>query len=220
ATDKSAARIRPDGSQRRGSRIQILIVFCHPARQSFQGSILAELIERLRRLGHAVRVLDLYAEAFDPVLDEDAWRAHRQGRSHPASDLAEHIAALKAAEGLVLVYPTWWYGLPARLKGWFDRVWQPDVAFTIEHGAFRTRQLSRLRRFAVITTCGSPRLFIKWGVGDPARRQLMRGLALQFALNLKTCWAPIYAVDTRSEADLARARAQSVRRVERLFERT
>jgi putative NADPH-quinone reductase len=164
-----------------------------------------------------VQVLDLYAEGFDPVLDADAWRAHRQDRRHPAADIAPHIAALQAAEGLVLIYPTWWYGLPAMLKGWFDRVWQPGVAFTLEGGAFRTRTLSRLRRFAAVTTCGSPRLFIEWIVGDPARRQLMRGLALQFAPRRQTAWAPIYAVDGRPEAQLARERVRAVDKVARLL---
>jgi len=135
--------------------------------------------------------------------------------AHPSS--ASFSAALEAAEGLVLVYPTWWYGLPAVLKGWFDRTWQPGVAFTIEEGAFRTHQLPRLRRFAAVTTYGSPRLFIEWIVGDPARRQLMRGLALQFARGVKTCWAPIYAVDGKSPEQLAQARAQAVDKVAQLF---
>jgi putative NADPH-quinone reductase len=196
--------------------MRILVVFCHPAPDSFQGAILADLVARLEQDRHEVRLVDLYAERFDPVLDLDAWRAHRQGRPHAAA-LDAHIEALRQAEGLVLVYPTWWYGLPALLKGWFDRVWQPQVAFVIEDAAFRTHFLPRLQRFAAITTYGSPRLFIEWIVGDPARRQLMRGLALQFARGLRTCWAPIYNVDGRSRENLARAQARAVGRVTRLF---
>lgn len=183
------------------------------------GSILAELEGELARAGHAVRVVDLYAERFDPVLDLPGWRAHRRSEPHPAADLAGHLAALRDAEGLVLVYPTWWYGLPARLKGWFDRVWQPGTAFTIEQGAFRLHQLARLRRFAVVTTYGSPRLLIEWLVGDPVRRQLVRGLALQFARGVKSCWAPIYNVDGRTEADRGRARSRAVRKAARRFGR-
>lgn len=164
-----------------------------------------------------MRVLDLYAERFDPVLDAAAWRAHRQGRTDAADDLAAHVAALREAEGLILVYPAWWYGLPAMLKGWFDRVWRPGVAFAIENGTFRTHYLPRLKRFAAITTYGSPRAFIEWIVGDPARRQVMRGLALQFARGVRTCWAPIYDVDAKPEARLARERERAVGRVVRLF---
>ena len=164
-----------------------------------------------------MQVLDLYAERFDPVLDADAWRAHRGNRRHAAADLARHIAALQAAEALVLIYPTWWYGLPAMLKGWFDRVWQPGVGFTLEGGVFRTHTLGRLSHFAAITTCGSPRLFTEWIVGDPARKQLMRGLALQFARGLKSAWAPIYAVDGKHEQRLASERARAVAKVARLL---
>jgi NAD(P)H dehydrogenase (quinone) len=195
----------------------ILVVFCHPSHDSFQGSILAALMARLAADGHDLRLLDLYAEGFDPTLNAEGWRAHRGNVRHLAADLEPHVAALNEAEGLVLIYPAWWYGLPAMLKGWFDRVWQPGVAFTLEDGVFRTHQLAGLRRFAVVTTYGSPRTFIEWVVGDPARRQLMRGLALQFARGLKTCWAPIYAVDDKAPDRLAGEREQAVARVARLF---
>jgi putative NADPH-quinone reductase len=162
-------------------------------------------------------VLDLYAEGFDPVLDPAGWRAHRAGQGHPTPDLAPHLTALRAAEGLVLVYPTWWYGLPAMLKGWFDRVWQPGVAFALEDGVFQTHALAHLARFAAIPTYGSPRRFIERIVGDPARRQLMRGLALQFTPNVRAAWAPIYDVDAKSDAQLAQDRTSAVRKVARLF---
>jgi putative NADPH-quinone reductase len=197
--------------------MRVLVVFCHPTRESFQGSILAAVVERLERDGHAVSVTDLYAEGFDPVLDAEAWRAHREGRAHGAVELAGHVAALRQAEGLVLVFPTWWYGLPAMLKGWFDRVWQPGVAFALEAGVFRLRYLTRLRRFAAVTTCGSPRAFIAWIVGDPARRQVMRGLALQGAHGVRTRWAAIYQADGKSPAALAAARQRAVRRVAAIF---
>ncbi len=197
--------------------MNVLVLFCHPTRDSFQGSILAAVEAALGGAGHAVRVVDLYAEGFDPVLDAGAWRAHRHDQAWPAADLAPHLASLAWAEGLVLVFPTWWYGLPALLKGWFDRVWQPGAAFTLEDGMFQTNHLTRLGRFAVVTTHGSPGWFIRWIVGDPARKQLTRGLALQFARGVKTCWAPIYGVDGKAPAVLARARDRAVGRAMRLF---
>lgn len=197
--------------------MHILLVFCHPAADSFQHAILEALTARLEQDAHIVRVLDLYAEGFDPVLDLEGWRAHRGNQAHDAAELSAHIAALREAEGLVFVYPTWWYGLPAMLKGWLDRVWQPGVAFAIEDGVFKTRYLMRVRRFAVVTTYGSPGFFIERIVGDPARRQLVRGLALQFARGARSCWRPIYNVDNRSPADLSRARNRAVSRIVRHF---
>jgi len=197
--------------------MQILLVFCHPDRGSFQGTILTELEARLTRDGHVLRTLDLYGQGFDPILDLESWRAHRGGVSREDAGLSAHVAALRGAEGLIFLYPTWWYGLPAMLKGWLDRVWQPRIAFTLENGVFATHYLTRVRRFAAISTYGSPRGFIEWVVGDPVRRQLMRGLRLQFARGARVCWRPIYNVDTRTEAELAQARARAVAGVARLF---
>lgn len=197
--------------------MQILVVFCHPAGESFQRTVLDELCRRLTDDGHAIRLLDLYAEGFDPVLGAEAWRAHRQDRSHDAADLAPHVAALRDAEGVVFLFPTWWFGMPALLKGWLDRVWQPGVAFTLKAGVFQIHHLTRIIRFAAITTYGSPRWVIEWIAGDPARRQIMRGLKLQLARGARSAWAPIYDVDRRSREDLARARTRAVRRVANLF---
>jgi putative NADPH-quinone reductase len=199
--------------------MRILLVFCHPAPDSFQHTILERLVARLERDGHDLRTFDLYAKGFDPVLDLEAWRAHRENQTHPAADVVEHVTVLREAGGLILVYPTWWYGLPAMLKGWFDRVWQPGVAFAIEDGVFRTRYLGNVTRFAAITTYGSPRWFIERIVGDPARRQLVRGLARQFARGAKSCWRPIYDVDNRSRGDLDRASERAVAAVARHFAR-
>jgi NAD(P)H dehydrogenase (quinone) len=196
--------------------LRILLVFCHPAPESFQRTILTDLAAQLERNGHLVTTTDLYRDGFDPVLDAESWRAHRQNRSASA-DLSTYIEALRETDGLVLVYPTWWYGLPAMIKGWLDRVWQPGVAFAIEDGVFKTHYLAHVNRFAAITTYGSPRWLIVWIIGDPARRQLMRGAALQFARGLRTCWRPIYNVDARSTADLARARRRAVESVVRFF---
>ena len=193
--------------------MRILLVYCHPSPTSFVASIREALVRELAK-GHEIDVVDLYGEGFDPVLDVASWRAHRDDRS-AAADLSRHIAALRAAEGLILVFPTWWYGLPAMLKGWFDRVWQPGVAFSLKDGVFQLHALGALRRFAVVTTYGSPGSFIRYVVGDPARRQVMRGLSLQFARGLRRGWHAIYSVDTRSESDLSAARDRVVGRIMR-----
>ena len=55
------------------------------------------------------------------------------------------------------VYPTWWYGLPAILKGYFDRVWAPGIAFDIgADGVFQTDRLANIRKLGVVTRYGSP----------------------------------------------------------------
>src|SRR5262245_66319295 len=84
----------------------------------------------------------------------------------------DYIERLRRCDGMVLVFPTWWYGMPAILKGYIDRVWLPGVVFKLDHG--RTRPiLDNIKRFAVVTTYGSPWWLNKL-IFDHNRSMLMR----------------------------------------------
>ena len=88
-----------------------------------------------------------------------------------------HVARLRAAEALVLCFPTWWYGMPAILKGWFDRVWTNGVAFTLPEGGGAIRPaLHNIRKFAVVTTYGSPWWLMNLVLRAPVRAVLIGGL--------------------------------------------
>ena len=69
-----------------------------------------------------------------------------------------HIDNLKWAEAILFVYPTWWYGLPAMLKGWLDRVWATDVVFKLpqRQGPHHVADDACQAASASITTCGAP----------------------------------------------------------------
>ena len=109
--------------------MRMLVVYCHPVPDSFCAALRDTVIEALGKAGHETRLIDLHAEKFDPVMGCEERRAYND-RAPGDPALAPHVAALKWAEGIVFVYPTWWYGLPAMLKGWLDRVWALDVAFS------------------------------------------------------------------------------------------
>ena len=83
--------------------------------------------------GHEVDDCDLYAENFQPVLTAGERRAYHSPTPDTASVVRE-IERLRRAEGLVFVFPTWWFGMPAILKGYIDRVWIPGVAFELKNG--------------------------------------------------------------------------------------
>src|SRR5829696_6603758 len=112
--------------------MRVLVIYAHPLADSFAAALHRMVVENLKRGGHAVDDCDLYAEGFDPVLTAAERRAYNTDPD--LSGVAGHVARLKAAEALVLCFPTWWYGMPAILKGYFDRVWAKDVAFILPEG--------------------------------------------------------------------------------------
>lgn len=187
--------------------MQVLLVYCHPREDSFCASLRDAVREALIARGHAVELVDLYAEGFAPALS-----AEERGRYHDEAlnldGVAQHVASLRAAEALVLVYPTWWYGMPAMLKGWLDRVWLPGVAFRLGEGAIEPL-LTTIRRIAVVTTYGSP-WWLLWYIGRPDRKLVGRALRRLCARGCRLDWLSLTRMDQREPPELASFRARVV----------
>src|SRR4051794_8760684 len=110
--------------------MRCLVVYAHPVATSYCAALRDRALQALNAAGHDTRLLDLYAEGFDPVLSrQERLDYHTAGLNQ--KPVQSHVDQLKWAEALIFVYPTWWYGLPAILKGWFDRVWLPHVTFML-----------------------------------------------------------------------------------------
>lgn len=134
--------------------MNVLVVHCHPDPESFGAACRDAVLDGLARGGHEVRLLDLYAMDFRPELSAEEWRRHGEGWRE--DDVAPHVEAIRWASALVVVYPTWWGMQPAMLRGWFDRVLAPGVAFDFSpRGRLRGR-LRNIRRVVIVTTGGSP----------------------------------------------------------------
>ena len=193
--------------------MRVHVVFAHPSPASFAGAVRDQVVRSLAEQGHEVDPLDLYAAGFDPVLAPAEWAAHVKGEANLAGVAAE-VDRLRKADGLVLIFPTWWFGLPAILKGWLDRVWAPGVAFHFapEGGGFR-RGLTNIRHFAVVTSHGSPWWVIGPGLGNPGKTILMRGLKPLLARGATTRFLALYDMDRPQPARLERFLV----RVERAF---
>ncbi|WP_324014441.1 NAD(P)H oxidoreductase [Microbacterium sp. JZ37] len=106
-----------------------LVVVAHPRRDSLTAATAARVRDTLCAEGSTVDVLDLYAEGFDPSLrtaDEPDWADHTKEYS---AEVRAHMARIAAADLVVVVFPVWWFGLPAIAKGWVDRVWNRGFAY-------------------------------------------------------------------------------------------
>ncbi|MBH0237950.1 NAD(P)H-dependent oxidoreductase [Methylobrevis albus] len=191
--------------------MRTLVVFCHPVPESFGRALMDRVCAGLAGAGRDYRVIDLYGEDFSPTLTTAERRSYNDPGHRPSPDVEPHVAALLWAEALVFVYPTWWYNLPAMLKGWLDRVLLPGVAFHMDQGAQGIRPgLSHIRRITVVTTCGASWWLSKL-VGEPGRRTITRGLRSVCHPLCRTRYLALYRMDTVTEA----ARTAYLGRVER-----
>jgi NAD(P)H dehydrogenase (quinone) len=194
--------------------MRLLVIHASPDPESFNAALCKVTCETARDRGHEVRLIDLYAEGFDPVMGLEERRGYQSDATPP--DVVPHIAALRWAEGLIFVYPTWWYSQPALLKGWFDRVWRPDVTFTVRTATAPMRPaLTNVRLIGVITSMGSPYWFWTFLMGAPGRKIILRGLRFCTARRTRSFWLALHEMNSRTAADrqrhLDRVRARIAR---------
>ncbi len=197
--------------------MRILVVYCHPEPNSFTHAALERVLAGLARHDHEVEVLDLYADDFDPIVDHAEWTTYiHDPPKLQDGPMTAHFERLRWAEGLVFVHPTWVFSLPARLKGWLDRVIAPGVAFSLptdEQPIIRSL-LRHIRMVAVVTSTGTP-WFVMRAAGMPGKTLILRALRLGFAIRCSTIWLCLHGIDTCS----ADKRARHLERVERRFAR-
>ena len=169
-----------------------LVVHAHPSPDSFNAHLARVACDALDR-SHRVELIELYGQAFRPVMDADELHDYDRSVSMPP-DVVRHAALVSEAETLVFVYPTWWMSLPAILKGWLERVVVPGVAFTLGPGGGITPALDSVRRIVGVTTYGSPRWRMLL-VGDGGRRILHRALRMTVPHRVERIWLGLHDTD-------------------------
>ncbi len=181
--------------------MRVLYLYCHPLPESFHAAIRARALDGLEAAGHEVDLLDLYADRFDPVLSEDA-RRHYHDTSRNRAGLEGYIGRLKSADALVLQFPVWCFGMPAMLKGFFDRMILPGVAFDISDPTRVKPMLGNLKRIAGIVTYGRPR-WMAIAMGDPPRKVVKRYLRWLAHRPARVDYHALYHMNVATEAQRA-----------------
>jgi len=189
--------------------MRFLVVYAHPDQDSYQSALRRRAVAALTAAGHGVDECDLYAEGFQPVLTPGEWRQYHDPKANH-SFAPRDVERLMRCEGLVFVFPTWWYGVPAVLKGYFDRVWLPGGAFEIA-GPRTTPLLTHIVRLGVVTTFGAPWWINGLYLGNPNRKLFMRGIRRLLSPRARTLWLAQYGMDYVDDA----ARARFLQKVER-----
>ena len=152
--------------------MHVLVIYCHPVETSFHAALHKEVVANLLAAGHTVDDCDLYAEGFNPVLSREERLGYHDVPSNQLP-LAAHVDRLRRAEAIVFCFPTWCFGLPAMLKGYFDRLFMPGVAFDLSDPANVKPMLTHIKRISAVVTYGRPR-WMAWYMGDPPRKMITR----------------------------------------------
>lgn len=129
-----------------------LVLFAHPNPASFSRALVDTVIEAYRAQGDEVVLRDLYAMGFDPVLKGSDFEAIQAGQL-PA-DIATEQAHVREADAITVIYPVWWTGLPAILKGYIDRVFL--YGFAYEYGPQGPEGKLKGKKVVLLSSVGHP----------------------------------------------------------------
>ncbi|MDH4982581.1 NAD(P)H-dependent oxidoreductase [Hyphomicrobium sp. D-2] len=128
-----------------------LLVTCHPSEQSLCGQVARMVTQTLQAQGRDVLSDDLNQTYFNPVISPAEYaNFFRDEIPTDLTDLAEHLSQ---AERVIFILPVWMYDMPALLKGYFERVWRPGIAYRIA-GDQISPLLTHIREMIVIVTHG------------------------------------------------------------------
>jgi NAD(P)H dehydrogenase (quinone) len=135
--------------------MHIYVVFAHPSKKSFTFAVLQSFLRGLTDAAHSYELGDLYEMGFPSDMNLEQY--DRETGLDPAVpvpvDVAAEQAKIERADGLAFIYPVWWSDCPAKLKGWFDRVWSYGYAYVYEDGEHATSRI-RIRKALVICPAG------------------------------------------------------------------
>ena len=132
--------------------MNILVIYAHPYNQSFNHAIKETIVMSANSTGNLVEVRDLYALDFDPVLRAEELVNSFKGNPVLA-DVAIEQNYIRWADMVVFVYPLWWAGMPAILRGYLDRVLSFGFAYTADENG--TTGLLGDKQIIMINTIGA-----------------------------------------------------------------
>ncbi|HSQ88851.1 NAD(P)H-dependent oxidoreductase [Romboutsia sp.] len=148
------------------------IIVSNPNENSFSKSIMDKAVEGLNKKQKSYEVIDLYKDKFNPVMNDKEVKLYAQGKSD--DDLViKYQDILKQSDELILIFPIWWNNVPAILKGFFDKVFIKEFAFTDENNRPKGL-LNNIKSGLCITTSESDTDYIKNELGNPIEETIIK----------------------------------------------
>src|SRR6478735_7436257 len=140
--------------------MDILIIYCHPSQNSYTFQILEMLQATLKNQNWNVEISDLYAMNFQSDMTNQEYEREGFAKTHlPISkDILEEHQKIESADCIIFLYPVWWSDCPAKLKGWFDRVYSVGYAYGQKPDL---PKMKTVKYGLAICTAGHPNEFLK-----------------------------------------------------------
>ena len=140
--------------------MNILIVYAHPSKKSYTFQVLEHLKSQISKQNWNLEISDLYAMDFQSDMSEEEYEREGFAKTErPISkDVLDEHTKIEKADCIIFLYPVWWSDCPAKLKGWFDRVYSVGYAY----GQSETSQKMKTIPYGVaICTAGHPNEFLE-----------------------------------------------------------
>lgn len=152
--------------------MKVLIIYAHPSGISLNKALKDAFIHGAKHAGHSIKIIDLYAERFNPVLSA------RELKGELSPQVKQYQQMMRWADQLVFFYPVWWFRAPAILEGFFDKVFTSGFAYKYRRmtKTFGTPKGLLLRRGIIFETYGAPWWAIKFFYFDVPWSRLKRGV--------------------------------------------
>ncbi len=153
--------------------MNVLVVICHPRRDSLTGVLADAFIEGLKQSGHDVEIADLHAENFDPRMPLADEPDYGDPDKIYSEEVRSEMVRIERNDAIAMFFPIWWWSAPAMLKGWIDRVWNYGWAY----GWGDTKAHIPLDKALIVALGGSPHEdFTSGGYDKLLDRQMRLGL--------------------------------------------
>ncbi|MGY3778511.1 NAD(P)H-dependent oxidoreductase [Isobaculum melis] len=153
--------------------MQTTIIYAHPWEGSYNHAILDKIKIDLTKQGKDYTVIDLYEDEFNPVLAKHELAVYAKGEGKDPL-VQKYQQILTETTELIILFPIWWYEIPAILKGFFDKVMLNH--FSYEEGKLGlVGQLTQIKKATIITTATSPKWYLRYFKGNYVKNILMKG---------------------------------------------
>ena len=111
--------------------MRVFIVYCHPSEDSFTKNMCDAFIKGVTDSGNEYIISDLYKMGFQTDMTEEEYLRDANYRNTPdvEEDVLLEQETINSADAIAFIYPVFWTEAPAKLVGWFDRVWSYGFAY-------------------------------------------------------------------------------------------